>query len=373
MPHAPPSPAASARITTAQPGHFVLSGCWTALAMGNLPRQLAALHAGPDGTIVLDGAQLDTIDSAGVWLLQRRLDTLGAQVRLQAWPERCQKLMAAVGALEIGTPPATPRHNALERIGSSAATAAQEGFALFSFIGDISLTIAHLCLHPGRWRWRATLSNLQIAGFDALPITGLTAALLGIVVAYQGADQLRHYGANIFVVELIGYAMLREFAPLITAIIIAGRSGSAYAAQIGTMRVTEELDAMRTIGIAPLEMLVLPKVFALLLALPLLTMFADLTGVVGGMLMARTQLDIGYHAFLHRFGTEIPLSALLLGIGKSMVFALVITTIGCFQGFRTKANADSVGRQTTRSVVQSIFFVIVADAIFSVIFSVLDL
>jgi phospholipid/cholesterol/gamma-HCH transport system permease protein len=270
-------------------------------------------------------------------------------------------------------PPGTPPLSWLERIGKGAVATALEGFALLSFIGEIALTVARLCGHPRRWRWRPTLFNIQIAGFEALPIVGLTAALLGIVVAYQGADQLRHYGANIFVVELVGYAMLREFAPLITAIIIAGRSGSAYAAQIGTMLVTEEIDAMRTIGIDPMEMLVAPKVFALLLALPLLTVFADVAGVLGGMLMARTQLGIGYHEFLQRFGTEVPLSAMLLGLGKSVVFAFVITIIGCFQGFRTKANADSVGRQTTRSVVQSIFFVIVADAIFSVIFSVLDL
>ena len=261
----------------------------------------------------------------------------------------------------------------LERLGRRTVAALQEGIALLSFIGEVTVTTLRLCRHPRRWRWRPALYNLQIAGFDALPITGLTAALLGIVVAYQGADQLRHYGANIFVVELIGYAMLREFAPLITAIIIAGRSGSAYAAQIGTMQVTEEIDAMRTIGIAPLEMLVLPKVFALLLALPLLTVFADLTGVMGGMLMAHIRLGVGYHEFLQRFATEIPMSALMLGLGKALVFALVITLIGCFQGFRTRGNADSVGRQTTRSVVQAIFFVIVADAVFSVIFSMLDL
>jgi phospholipid/cholesterol/gamma-HCH transport system permease protein len=206
-----------------------------------------------------------------------------------------------------------------------------------------------------------------------MPIIGLTAFLLGVVVAYQGADQLRHYGANVFVVELVGYAMLREFAPLIGAIIIAGRSGSAYAAQIGTMVVAEEIDALRTIGIDPLQRLVLPKIIALAVALPLLTVLADITGVFGGMVMARSRLDIGFAEFVDRFGRVMQGSALLLGIGKAFVFAFIIVLVGCFQGFRTEGGADSVGRQTTRSVVQAIFLVIVADALFSVVFSVLDL
>jgi phospholipid/cholesterol/gamma-HCH transport system permease protein len=237
----------------------------------------------------------------------------------------------------------------------------------------VATTAATSLAHPRRIRWRAVLRNIQIAGFDALPIIGLTAFLLGIVIAYQGADQLRHYGANIFVVDLVGYAMLREFAPLISAIIIAGRSGSAYAAQIGTMVVTEEIDAMRTIAIDPVGLLVLPKLLALAVALPLLTVYADLAGVFGGMVMARSQLGIGFHEFIDRFGREMQGATLLIGVGKSLVFAVVIALIGCFQGFRTQGSADSVGRQTTLSVVQSIFLVMVADAMFSVAFNVLGL
>ena len=160
-------------------------------------------------------------------------------------------------------------------------------------------------------------------------------------MAYQGADQLKHYGANVFVVELVGYAMLREFAPLIGAIIIAGRSGSAHAAQIGTMVVTEEIDAMRTIGIDPLARLVLPKIIALAVALPLLTVFADITGVFGGMVMARSQLDIGFGEFADRFGRVMQGSALLIGVGKAFVFSFIIVMVGCFQGFRTQGSADS--------------------------------
>jgi phospholipid/cholesterol/gamma-HCH transport system permease protein len=167
--------------------------------------------------------------------------------------------------------------------------------------------------------------------------------------------------------------MLREFAPLITAIIIAGRSGSAYAAQIGTMSVTEEIDAMRTIGIAPQELLVLPKIVALVIALPLLTVFADVLGVFGGMIMARAQLGIDFGGFLDRFPEAVSTTSYLVGICKAPAFAAISSVVGCFQGFRTRGGADSVGRQTTRSVVQSIFLVIVADALFSIAFSALDL
>jgi phospholipid/cholesterol/gamma-HCH transport system permease protein len=197
--------------------------------------------------------------------------------------------------------------------------------------------------------------------------------MLGVVVAYQGADQLRRYGANIFVADLVGLSILREFGPLITAIIIAGRSGSAYAAQIGTMAVTEEIDALRILGIAPMELLVVPKVIALVIALPLLTVCADAFGVVGGMVMAKTQLGVGYAEFMDRFLKAVSVTAYLVGVGKAPVFASIISTVGCFQGFRTRGSADSVGRQTTLAVVQTIFLVIVADGLFSVAFSALDL
>ena len=261
----------------------------------------------------------------------------------------------------------------LESVGQGAAGGWQQGFALLSFVGESTLALAAWLAHPPRIRWRPILFNLRTAGLDALPIVGLLSFLLGIVVAYQGADQLRQYGANIYVTDLVGLSMLREFAPLMSAIIIAGRSGSAYAAQIGTMQVTQEIDAMRTLGIAPLEMLVLPKLIALVIALPLLTVFADVLGVLGGMLMARAQLGVSFHEFLGRFPHAVSTTSYLVGIGKAPVFAIIIAVVGCFQGFRTTGGADSVGRQTTRAVVQSIFLVILADALFSITFSILDL
>ena len=259
------------------------------------------------------------------------------------------------------------------RWGESAAAVLSEAQALLAFIGEVSMAVLGSIAHPGSIRWRPILFNIRTAGVEALPIVGLLSFLLGVVVAYQGGEQLKPYGANIYIADLLGLSMLREFAPLITAIIIAGRSGSAYAAQIGSMSVTEEIEAMRTLGIPPLEMLVLPKLAALLIALPLLTVFADALGVLGGMCMASVQLGVSFVEFADRFGKAVSLTTLLVGVGKAPVFAAVIVVVGCFQGLRTRGGADSVGRQTTRSVVQAIFLVIVADALFSIAFSTLQL
>jgi phospholipid/cholesterol/gamma-HCH transport system permease protein len=257
--------------------------------------------------------------------------------------------------------------------GAAAVAAVQQLQALLRFVGEIALALTRSVRHPASIRWRPVAFNLRSAGVDALPIVGLLAFLLGVVVAYQGAAQLQTYGANIFVADLVGLSMLREFAPLITAIIVAGRSGSAYAAQIGTMVVTEEMDALRTIGIEPQELLVLPKMLALVIALPLLTVFADVLGVAGGMVMAQVKLGVGYTEFMERFVKAVLVTDYLIGVLKAPVFAVTIVVIGCYQGFRTEGGADSVGLHTTRSVVQSIFLVIVVDALFSVAFSALDL
>ena len=376
----PPS-AQPASLTQPTPQQLVLSGPWTAQGIGPIEAQLDSLRL-PTGTqAVADGAGIAALDTAGAWLLQKLLTRLRAEggvVTVQGLRPAFATLLGVVGEQVANqtarpSPAAKPPPGLLERVGRWTADSLEQGVALLSFVGESALALGGSVVHPARIRWRPILFNIRSAGFDALPIVGLLSFLLGVVVAYQGADQLRQYGANIFVADLVGLSMLREFAPLITAIIVAGRSGSAYAAQIGTMAVTEEIDAMRTLGIAPIELLVLPKVIALMVALPLLTLFADMLGVVGGMLMARAQLGVSFPEFIDRFVKAVSTTAYLVGIGKAPVFALIISMVGCFQGFRTRGGADSVGRQTTRSVVQAIFLVIVADALFSVAFSALDL
>ncbi|NJM13497.1 MAG: ABC transporter permease [Synechococcaceae cyanobacterium SM1_2_3] len=224
-----------------------------------------------------------------------------------------------------------------------------------------------LALHPRRFRWAALFSNIETAGVNALPIIALLSFMLGIVIAYQGGQQLKFYGANIFIVDMVSLTMLRELAPLITAIIVAGRTGSSYTAQIGTMQVTEEVDALRTIGISPMDLLVLPKLLALIIALPLLIVFADALSVFGGMVMARALLEVSFEDFIDRFVLVVTPTSFLLGVGKAPFFAAIIALVGCYQGFQVRGGADSVGRQTTVSVVQSIFMVIAADALFSIL------
>jgi len=372
---------APAAIAQPAPQELALSGSWTARGIGAIEPQLAALSAPTTSEIVVDGARIEALDTAGAWVLQkllRRLRGEGSAVQVRGLRPEFGNLLEVVGrqaADEAGTPSpvASAPSPMLEGLGRSSAAAFEQAFALLGFVGESAVALAGCVAHPARMRWRPILYHIRSAGFDALPIVGLLSFMLGIVVAYQGADQLRQYGANIFVADLVGLSMLREFAPLITAIIIAGRSGSAYAAQIGTMSVTEEIDAMRTLGIAPMDLLVLPKILALLIALPLLTVFADVLGVFGGMIMARAQLGVGFGEFLDRFVKAVSITAYLVGICKAPVFAAIIAVVGCFQGFRTKGGADSVGRQTTRSVVQSIFLVIVADGLFSIAFSALGL
>jgi phospholipid/cholesterol/gamma-HCH transport system permease protein len=372
---------APAAIAEHSAHELVLTGQWTARGVGAIAQQIQSLNPVVSGESIIDCAQLEALDSAGAWMLQKlllRVHDQGAASNIQGLRPEFARLLDAVGQqisaqAKHSTTDTKPLPSRLENIGRKTSALLEETLALLSFVGEAAISLAGCVAHPQRIRWRPILYNIRGAGFDALPIVGVLAFLLGVVVAYQGADQLRIYGANIFVADLVGVSMLREFAPLITAIIVAGRSGSAYAAQIGTMKVTEEIDAMRTLGIAPLEMLVLPKLIALVIALPLLTVFADVLGVIGGMIMARSQLDVGYVEFLDRFIKAIVMTTYTVGIGKAPVFAVIIVMVGCFQGFRTKGGADSVGRQTTRSVVQSIFLVIVADSLFSIVFSALEI
>jgi phospholipid/cholesterol/gamma-HCH transport system permease protein len=361
------------------PHELVLSGDWTAQGIPAVVGELDDLSANSGITVVT--AAIARLDSAGAWVLAglfHRFRESGATVEWRNLPSSYATLLEmADGQLvrQAAQPVADPqaRLTKLEALGRQGRAAFEQGIALLAFVGESAVALADCLAHPARLRWRPVLYNVRSAGLDALPIVGLLSFLLGIVVAYQGAGQLRQYGANIFVADLVGLSMLREFAPLMTAIIVAGRSGSAYAAQIGTMSVSEEIDAMLTLGISPQELLVLPKLFALLLALPLLTVFADLLGVLGGMLMAQVQLGVSFDEFAERFVKAVSLTSYLTGICKAPIFAAIIVIIGCFQGFRTSGGADSVGRHTTRSVVQSIFLVVVADAVFSVAFSMLDI
>lgn len=367
---------ATARLRVSRQGEsrqLDCSGHWVVQHLATLETQLHPLTWTEEMPTVLNCRDLQVLDTSGAWLLRHILGLAGKQARLQGLKPEFSALLELIENAGDTPLPAHPAPHFLARLGRSSWQSLSHLPHLLAFIGETTLALLAALRHPRRLRWRPILHNLQAAGFDALPIVGLLSFLMGLVIAYQGADQLQRFGANIFIADLVGLAMLRELSPLLTAIIVAGRSGSAYAAQIGTMKVTEEIDALRTIGIKPIELLVLPKLLALTVALPLLTVFADVTGLLGGMMMASSRLDVSFDVFIHRLGDAVHLSSLLTGIGKAPVFAAIIALIGCYQGFQVSGSADSVGQQTTVSVVQAIFLVILADALFSIVFNWLKL
>lgn len=327
---------------------------------------------------MIDMQGVSALDTAGAWLLYRsvyQLTQSGLSVVVEGLSAEVQTLYEYVSR-RGGVPgqrPEVAKTGVIENIGRASVGEINKNVGLIAFIGETAAVAAPLLLSPLRIRWKMVMQELGEAGHKALPIVGLLAFLVGVVIAYQGGDQLRLYGANIFIADLVGLTMLRELGPLIAAIIVAGRTGSAYTAQIGTMKVTEEIDALRTMAITPIDLLVIPKLIALVIALPLLTVFTDIMGIFGGMVMASAMLDVSMATFLDRLVEAVSLQSFLTGLGKTPVFAAIIAMVGCFQGFQVAGSAESVGRKTTLSVVQSIFLVIVVDALFSVAFSQLGI
>jgi phospholipid/cholesterol/gamma-HCH transport system permease protein len=250
----------------------------------------------------------------------------------------------------------------------------KQAYEFLGFLGRITIETFEAITSPRReLPFPALVHQIEETGLTALPIVGLLAFLLGVVLAYQGADQLKRFGAQIYTIDFLGVGFLRELGGLITAIIVAGRSGSAFTAQIGSMRVNEEIDAMQTLGLNVAEVLVLPRVLGLVIALPLLTFFADLVGIIGGMVMCYFDLGVTIPAFMRELSGAIGVNTLLVGLIKAPVYAFLIALVGCFEGLRVERNAASVGKLTTRSVVESIFLVIAVDAGFSILFSVLGI
>jgi len=365
------STAASLEI---QDNTLYCQGNWTLQGITELDHTLSQLPHLATEHVILDGSQVAQMDTAGAWLLRRTYHQLAQhhpQLTLQNFSDAQQHLfnLTTQYCQNLKITPAPPPPSLLQNIGISSVDLLEQAADFLAFVGETFIVLLRLIIMPTRIRWQAIAANLYATGVTAMPIIGLMAFLIGLVLAYQGGEQLKLYGANILIVDLVGITLLRELAPLLTAIIVAGRSGSAFTAQIGTMRVTDEIDALQTIGISPMELLVLPKLIALLIALPLLSAYADVMGVLGGMLIASLTLDVNVYDFLDRFPKAVYATHYVIGIGKAPVFAAIITAVGCYQGFKVQGGADSVGQHVTISVVQSIFLVIVADAVFSIIFS----
>ena len=326
--------------------------------------------------ISLDG--VTSMDTSGAWLLHRlesRLSTLGWSVDMPLNDRRHRTLLAEVRRTAFGAPsePDTPGGlvRLIASVGKATIDVAIEGARLLSFFGWTVSTLARSLLRPSRLRLTSLTHHLEQTCLNALPIVGLIAFLIGVVMAYQGADQLKRFGAEIFTVDLVGVSVLREIGILLTAIVVAGRSGSAFTAEIGAMAVNQEIDALRTLGLDVVEVLVLPRMLALMIALPLLAFFADILGLFGGGLMVWLVLDITPGQFLNQLEAAIVPATFWAGIIKAPVFAFLIALVGCYQGLLVSGGADSVGRHTTKSVVIGIFLVIVFDALFSILFSAL--
>jgi phospholipid/cholesterol/gamma-HCH transport system permease protein len=352
-------------------------GAWTLSKLGAVDRFIESFAPSADiKKIIINGQSITKFDSGGAWLLERlseKLTAAGVMVQYQDFSDKAKNMRHLVQDLAPDVQQfktLRQRLGTLFKIGWQTVHKYQEFLDFLAFIGDLVITLIASIFDPRKIQWRSQMAAIEETGYKAMPIIALLSFLIGVVLTYQMGLQLRIYGANVFIVNLSGMAILREFAPLLTAIIIAGRTSSSFTALIGTMKVNEELDALRTMGLSPTERIVLPRILGLMIALPLLTVWADIFGILGSMFMSKGMLGIGYYDFLTRFAKVIEVKTYLIGLSKAPVFAVLIATVGCFQGFQVAMSADSVGRQTTKSVVQAIFLIIIADALFSIVFSI---
>ncbi|MEQ1508863.1 MAG: MlaE family lipid ABC transporter permease subunit [Sphingopyxis sp.] len=319
----------------------------------------------------IDLSAVERIDTVGAWMVSRLSTTHSAPI-IGASAE-ARLLIEAVGRSDqpvaIRPTPIFPLVRIAGEVGESVLGTFSELKGLLAFFGEALISSFHLLRHPQRIRWNAVVTRFETVGVNALAIIGLMTFLIGVVIAQQGAVQLRQFGLEVFTINLVGRTSIRELGLLMTAIMVAGRSGSAFAAQIGTMKLTEEVDAMRTIGVAPMEALVLPRVFATLLMMPLLGFYAAMTAIIGGGLFCWLGLDIPPLTYIQLLRDIIPMTDVWAMLIKAPVFGVIIAITGCYHGMQVKSNAEEVGRRTTDAVVQGIFIVIVLDAFFAVFFT----
>lgn len=364
--------------TSTAPPLLRITGDWTLAHYANLKKLSDKLDGQYDAGARIDLNGLGALDTAGASLL---VELLGP-VRIEQSAEQTDcSLSAADRALlktvyrslnDFCVPDKAPEEatgiQVLARIGRAVDKVWQDSKQLLGFIGLILETFGRGMFRPKRWRITPMVAHIEQTGLDAAPIVALLTFLVGAVVAFLGATVLKSFGATIFTVDLVAFSFLREFGVLLTAILIAGRTASAFTAQIGSMKANEEIDAIRTLGLDPMELLVLPRVLALLVSLPMLTFLAMLSGIVGGGVVCAVALDISPAMFLSLLQSDIGVQHFLVGMVKAPIFAFLIAAIGCLEGFKVSGSAESVGAHTTSSVVQSIFVVIVLDAVAALFF-----
>ena len=345
-----------------------LRGPLRVYSIGDLDQRLEAVTE-KIGTV--DLSQVTSIDTVGAWIAYRVARDWNAEITGAS--EDAERLIAAVsqarGDDEVEEESPGAATLAMAWLGSLILRAWVGGVRILGFFGTVLVSLGSLVRHPGRFRRKALVHQMELVGVKSIGIIGLMSFLVGIVIAQQGAVQLSEFGAEMLTVNLTGRIALRELGILMTAIMVAGRSGSAFAAQIGTMKLTEEVDAMRTIGVSPMEALVVPRVLAAMLMLPLLGFFAAVCAIIGGAFISAFQIGIPFFVFLARIQEVVPIYDFWVGIVKAPVFGLIIAIAGCYNGMQVQSNSEEVGMRTTMSVVAGIFMVIVLDAFFAVFFS----
>ena len=357
-----------------------LGGSWTVMTVANADAGLRRLALKGARSGHIDASALESLDTTGAWLIGRtvqRFQEAGLDVDIIGLNPAHRSLLDTVSKERVDCPPAPKAESGLLRVihhcGQATVEIVQQATHLVDFLGQTVLLLFRAIRRPRSIRPVSLISHMEETGLNALPIVGLISFLIGVVLAFQGADQLRRFGAEIFTVNLVAIGVLREMGILLTAIIVAGRSGSAFTAQIGTMKVNEEIDAMRTIGLDPMEVLVLPRLIAMMIVLPLLTFYADMMGLFGGAVMAMVSLDITFFQFARQLNNAVSITSFWVGFVKAPLFAFIIAMIGCYEGLQVERNAQSVGQRTTKAVVEAIFLVIVLDAMISILFSALGI
>ncbi|MBP7703967.1 MAG: ABC transporter permease [Caulobacter sp.] len=352
-----------------------LTGDWTADSLGDAGPRLADILDGADATN-LDLTAIRRCDTAGAYAIVRALGGECRKDRVTARPEteRLLNLVAeAIKAEPIPPPPADGGLQfLLERIGRGVIHVLGEALETFAFIGQVIVAAGRAIIQPHKIRWAPIVTLCERAGLDALPIVAVTSFFIGAVIALLGINILADFGASIFTVELIGIAVLREFGVVITAVLLAGRSASAFTAEIGAMKMNQEIDAMQVMGVDPFDALVLPRFIALVLMIPLLTFVADLAGLVGGLLVTWATADLSPTFFLQRIVDNVGATHFWIGLCKTPVMAAVIAGIGSRQGLEVGGDVVSLGQRVTASVVHAIFSIILIDAVFALIFMELD-
>lgn len=334
--------------------------------------RLAHIPTPLPGHISVDLGGITRMDDCGALVilqLRRMAEKHGCELEMLGTPEHVRELL---DFLRLDDPPRPGgakrvKPNVLTRFGIKTLEVTDQAMNHVSFVGEVTVTLLSLLRHPGRLRLGDVVLYMQRVGVDALPIVGLISFLLGLIMAFMSAVQLQQFGANIYVASLVALAMVRELGPIMTAILVAGRSGSAFAAEIGTMKVSEEVDALITMGFKPAMFLVAPKIIASLLVVPLLAMYSNLFAIAGGLLIGVTTLDLTVNAYMTQTMNTLTIFDINWGIFKSAIFAVLIATVGCFKGYQVRGGAASVGKATTSAVVTGIFLVILVDSVLAVI------